>query len=72
MTSVSTMDQIYDLGARGSKTMMRALTAPVRHTFFQRVWPSLRLVPGYLIMTPYTLTILLFVGISLVLGLEDF
>lgn len=71
MTSVSTIHQIYDLGARGSKTM-RALAAPVQRTFLQRVWPTLRYVPGYLIMAPYTLTILLFVGISLALGLEDF
>lgn len=71
MTSVSTIHQIYDLGTRRSRTMMRTLAAPVQRTFLQRVWPTLRFVPGYLIMTPYTLTILLFVGISIALGLED-
>lgn len=69
--STVTYSQLHPSESHPTQAMVLAAADPVKNIFTQRVWPVLRMIPGYLIMTPYSATILLLVGISIGLGLED-
>jgi|GEM_PF-2629921 len=70
MTTV-TLPQIHSLQSPATRSFLVTAAAPIKRVFTETLWPRLRMIPGYLIMTPYSATILLLVAISIGLGLED-